>query len=121
MYTGAFLPPLLEHRSTVPTLHSPEAHYYPLLTFPARHILLHTHVSGPFIAPPSAGLDLVFYTSGDAGCALNKLQITLDWWSTLGRVGTRYASSAGAWAVGVVAVVVWDALSQIPQGNDGEQ
>ncbi|OCH95908.1 PGAP1-domain-containing protein [Obba rivulosa] len=114
--SDALLPPLLEHTSLSPMSHSPETHYHPLLAFPTRPILLHSHTSGPFVSPPSTGLDLSFYSSSDTGCALEELRVTLDWWGTLGRVSTRYASSASAWAVAVVSTILWDALSQNGDG-----
>ncbi|EMD40411.1 hypothetical protein CERSUDRAFT_102812 [Gelatoporia subvermispora B] len=104
-------PPLLEHNSHS-IFDSRETHYYPLLTSPVRPVLLHAHTAGPFISPPSVGLDIKLYSTGDTTCALERIDISLDWWGTLGRASTRYASSAGAWAVGVVAIIVWDALSR---------
>lgn len=95
--------PLLEHTS-----HPAESHYHPLTL--ARKKLLHTHGSAPYISSPYAhGLNLTIYTDGEGTCALSAVDITVDWWATLGRWGGRYGAPAATWAVGVVALVLYDA------------
>ena len=104
------MPPLLEHTSA-----PVETHYFPLLQHDPHHrILLHSHASGPFIRAPQHGFNLTIHAS-PPGCAPAHLHLSVSWWGTLGRWGTRYAQAALAWAVGVVALALhhaWAAGSQ---------
>lgn len=96
--------PLLEHQS-----HPSEAHYHPLTL--ARKKLLHTHGSAPYIKTPFGhGLNLTIYTDGQGSCALSGIEITVDWWATIGRWGGRYGAPAATWAVGIVALVLFEAI-----------
>lgn len=99
--------PLLQHNS-----HPSETHYFPLIS--SSRILLHTHASAPFISSQyTHGLNLTIYSSGEGPCTLNKVAITVDWWATLGRWGTRYAAPTVTWAVGLVAFVLFDAWGSL--------
>lgn len=105
------LNPLIQHTS-----HPSETHYYPLAS--KTPILLHTHGAGPFIPSPYGhGLNLTIYTSGEGGCVLKDVAITVDWWATIGRWGIRYTAPTATWAVGIVAVVLFDAWGAFEGGN----
>lgn len=100
---GALLWPLLQHAS-----HPTETHYFPL--GPNSRVLLHTHASAPFIRSAyTRGFNLTVYSAGDATCAVQGFEVTLDIWATMGRWGTRFAAPAASWAVGVAAVILFDA------------
>lgn len=100
--TGTLLLPLLQYTS-----HPSETHYFPLA--PNWPILLHTHASAPFIPSSySHGLNLTIYTTGEDGCAVEHLELSVDLWATLGRWGVRYAAPAASWAVGVVGILLHD-------------
>ncbi|OBZ70020.1 GPI inositol-deacylase [Grifola frondosa] len=101
----ALLPPLLQHTS-----HPSETHYFPLAPRSTRPILLHTHASAPYIGTSvtyARGVDLVVYSSGE--CSVAHVELRLDWWGTLGRWGARYATAAASWAVGIVALLLFNA------------
>jgi glycosylphosphatidylinositol deacylase len=110
--SDALLHPLL-------TLHSPhEAHHYPLHpSFPVP--LLHTHAGAPFLTSPTHGLNITIRSSGEPACAVEKLVITLDIWSTIGRWGARLWPAIASSAIGVVALLVFDALA-IAESSSGE-
>lgn len=55
------------------------------------------------------GLNLTIYSAGESGCVIDKLDLSVDVWATLGRWGTRYAAPAASWAVAVVATLLFDA------------
>ncbi|KII95293.1 hypothetical protein PLICRDRAFT_34135 [Plicaturopsis crispa FD-325 SS-3] len=97
------LHPLLMHTSQ-----PSEAHYYPLAL--SRPIHLHSHSSAPYIPDirplQHRGLDLTIYASG---CHISEFDITVDWWATIGRWGTRYHTTLASWAVGVVAIMLFRA------------
>ena len=100
--SGHLLLPLLEHQS-----HPSETHYHPLTL--SRKKLLHTHGSAPYIdSSYSHGLNLTIYTDGQGSCSLSGIEITVDWWATIGRWGGRYGAPTAAWAVGVVALVLYE-------------
>lgn len=95
------MPPLLEHTSA-----PIETHYFALLQHDPHHdILLHSHASGPFVRAPLHGFNLTIHAASP-GCAPASLHLSVSWWGTLGRWGTRYAQAVIAWAVGVVALAV---------------
>ncbi|GJE84539.1 GPI inositol-deacylase [Phanerochaete sordida] len=101
--TDALLWPLLQYTS-----HPAETHYFPL--GPRSRILLHTHASAPFISSAyTHGLNFSVYSTGESACAIERLELAVDLWATLGRWGTRYAAPAASWAVGVVAISLFDA------------
>ena len=95
--------PLIQHSS-----HPSETHYFPLA--PNSPVLLHTHASAPFVQSAyTRGLNLTVYSTGESGCSVSRLDLTIDWWATIGRWGGRYAAPAVSWAVGVVAILLYDA------------
>ncbi|KIJ69807.1 hypothetical protein HYDPIDRAFT_104430 [Hydnomerulius pinastri MD-312] len=98
------LPPLLLHSS-----HSSEIHYYPLSS--KMPIALHTHSSAPYMPPlngaPSHGLNLVIYSSGASCHDANELFLTIDWWATAGRIGTRYPTTLLSWGIGIVSLLLF--------------
>ncbi|KAI0638526.1 GPI-inositol-deacylase [Trametes polyzona] len=102
--------PLLTHTS-----HPSETHYYPLApTFP-RRILLHTHASAPYIVSEfREGHKLFVHSSGE--CWVDELQLSVDWWASIGRWGSRYGTAAACWAVGIVAIVFWDLWRSVESG-----
>ncbi|KAG8955175.1 GPI inositol deacylase [Tulasnella sp. 424] len=109
----SLIPPLLQHLSS-----SPESHFHALR--PGQHFLLHGHASGPFLhATPSSyhGLHLRLYSSQES-CPVQSLRITVDWWSTLGRIALRYWSMVEVWGVGVVAAgfsyALWQWENHLP-------
>ncbi|KAK7054117.1 GPI inositol-deacylase [Favolaschia claudopus] len=103
------LAPLLVHTS-----HPSETHYFPLNVAPSHRILLHTHAIAPHvhsdrILPP--GLYFTLYSSGSLGCKsdLVSLDLSIDWFATLGRWASRYFTVLPTWAIGVVAVILFQA------------
>ncbi|KAH8094931.1 PGAP1-like protein-domain-containing protein [Cristinia sonorae] len=95
--TDPLLLPLLQHTS-----HSSETHYFPLTS----SVLIHTHASAPYVSQTNTrGLNFTIHSSGE--CYIDSLDISIDWWGTIGRWGVRYWSAAGSWAVGVVSLMVW--------------
>lgn len=95
--------PLLQYTS-----HPFETHYFPLA--PNTAVFLHTHASAPFV--PSVythGLNLTIYNTGEGGCSVERIELSLDIWATLGRWGVRYAGPAASWAIGVVGILLYDA------------
>ncbi|KAI0355362.1 GPI-inositol-deacylase [Trametes cingulata] len=108
--SDAPLLPLLTHTS-----HPSETHYHPLApTFP-RRILLHTHASGPYIASEHpAGHVLRVHSSGE--CWVTEIELSVDWWGSIGRWGARYWAAAACWAAGIVALVLWDVWGLVEGG-----
>ncbi|KAJ7368736.1 PGAP1-like protein-domain-containing protein [Mycena albidolilacea] len=103
------LAPLLVHTS-----HPSETHYFPLTVLPTHRILLHTHAAAPHIrsqntVPP--GLRFIVYSSGSLGCKsdLVGFALSIDWPATLGRWASRYFTVLPTWAIGVVAVILFQA------------
>lgn len=94
--------PLLTH-----TAHPSETHYHSLAPSFPRGILLHTHASAPYIASEHRdGHKLTIYSSGE--CWVDELELSVDWWASIGRWGARYGTAAVCWAVGIVAALMWD-------------
>jgi hypothetical protein len=105
----ALLAPLLVHTS-----HPSETHYFPLHVLPSHRILLHTHAAAPHVHSepgPSSGLHFTVYSSGSLGCKseLAALNLSIDWPATLGRWASRYFTILPSWAIGVVAVILFQA------------
>ncbi|KAF7355691.1 GPI inositol-deacylase [Mycena sanguinolenta] len=103
------LAPLLVHTS-----HPSETHYFPLTVFPSHRILLHTHAAAPHVHSERAGspgLRFTIYSSGSLSCKsdLVGFDLTIDWSATLGRWASRYFTVVPTWAVGVVAVILFQA------------
>jgi len=109
-YSDMLLPPLLQQTS-----HTSETHYYPLTpSSRSRPVLIHSHASGPFLSSSSTsgagkGFNITIYSSDEAQCSIAGVEVSLDWWGTLGRWGPRYAQAALAWGVGVCALVLYQA------------
>ncbi|KAI9000694.1 GPI-inositol-deacylase [Trametes punicea] len=102
--------PLLTHIS-----HPTETHYYPLAPSFHRGILLHTHASGPYITSAHLiGHELIIHSSGE--CFVNEIVLSVDWWASIGRWGSRYATAAACWAVGVVGIILWDLWGSVEGG-----
>ncbi|KAI0658506.1 GPI-inositol-deacylase [Cubamyces menziesii] len=102
--------PLLSHTS-----HPSETHYYPLAPSFSRPILLHSHASGPYVTSDHyKGHILTIHSTGE--CRLNEVRLTVDWWASIGRWGTRYATAAACWAVGIVAIMLWDLWGVVERG-----
>ncbi|KZP13457.1 PGAP1-domain-containing protein [Athelia psychrophila] len=99
----ASLPPLLMHTSG-----PSETHYYPLMRS-SPHILLHSHSSAPYItglnSAQTRGIDLTIYSSASSAC-ISGLELTVDWWGTLGRLGSRYMIVILSWALGLIALML---------------
>ena len=87
---------------------SPEVHYYPV-----RHnkpALLHSHAAAPYIpSSPAPGLDLTIYSSGPSCDDVVELMLTLDWWGSLGALGTRYSTTLLSFCVAIVSLVLFHA------------
>lgn len=108
----AVLLPLLTHTS-----HPSEIHYYPLAPNFARPILLHSHAAAPYILlDHSTGHGLTIHSTGE--CLINEIQLTVDWWATIGRWGSRYGTAAACWAVGIVSVLMWDIFRLSENGSE---
>jgi len=117
--TDPLFPPLIMHTSQ-----SSETHYFPVPNSPSHRILLHTHSSAPYIpSPPSLlprGVNLTIYFSGFVGCrsGIAGFDVHVDWSATLGRWASRYPMTLASWAVGVVALVVFDAWGVSDYGGE---
>lgn len=106
--TDTILAPLLFHTS------GPlEGHYHQLQNLVPNY--LHGHSAAPFIQTPasllpsySRGLNITIYTSGQCGVA--ELLVTVDWWNSFGRWGSRYWNAILAWGSGIVAFVFFNSL-----------
>ncbi|KAF8213968.1 PGAP1-like protein-domain-containing protein [Mycena galopus ATCC 62051] len=103
------LAPLLVHTS-----HPSETHYFPLTVVPSHRILLHTHAAAPHIRPERnllPGVRFSVYSSGSLGCKsdLVAFDLGIDWPATLGRWASRYFTALPTWAIGVVAVILFQA------------
>ncbi|KAJ7724850.1 PGAP1-like protein-domain-containing protein [Mycena metata] len=102
------LAPLLVHTS-----HPSETHYFPLTVLPSHRILLHTHAAAPHVHSPFAprGVRFTVYSSGSLGCKsdLVALDLSVDWPATLGRWASRYFTAVPSWAIGVVAIIIFQA------------
>ncbi|KAJ7044755.1 PGAP1-like protein-domain-containing protein [Mycena alexandri] len=102
------LAPLLVHTS-----HPSETHYFPLTVLPSHRILLHTHAAAPHVhsALAPSGVRFTVYSSGSLGCKsdLVALDLSVDWPATLGRWASRYFTVVPSWAIGVVAVIMFQA------------
>ena len=108
----AVLLPLLTHTS-----HPSEIHYYPLAPNFARPVLLHSHAAAPYIlSDHSTGHSLTIHSTGE--CLVNEIQLTADWWATIGRWGSRYGTAAACWAVGIVSVLMWDIFRLSENGSE---
>ena len=104
--------PLLTHQS-----HPSESHYFPLAPTFSRRILLHSHSAAPYIASDHpTGHVLTIHSSGE--CAVNEVELSVDWWATIGRWGTRYGTAAACWAVGIVAILMWDTWRLVEGGGE---
>ncbi|KAG9049980.1 GPI inositol deacylase [Tulasnella sp. UAMH 9824] len=111
--TPSLIPPLLHHLSS-----GPESHFHAVR--PNQPFLLHGHATGPFVfASPSghSGLHLRLYASPES-CPVQSLRITVDWWSTLGRIALRYWTVVVVWGAGVVAAgfsyALWQWENDLP-------
>ena len=76
---------------------------------------MHGHSSAPFLPTPanlyysySHGLNLTIYSSGQ--CGVVELRVTIDWWNSFGRWGTRYWNAVFAWGTGVVTFVFFTSI-----------
>ncbi|KAG2037278.1 PGAP1-domain-containing protein [Suillus americanus] len=107
------LPPLLVHKS-----HPAETHYYRLEH--GTPVALHTHASAPYIPlsrfSPSYSSELWIYSAGTDCEDVNEFTLTIDWWTTIGRVATRYPTTLISWGVGVVALLMFRAWRESGKG-----
>lgn len=96
------IPPLLVHKS-----HPEETHYYRLAQ--DKPIALHTHASAPYIPlsglSPSYGAELWIYSPDCQD--INEFSLTINWWATIGRIGTRYATTLVCFSISVVALLMF--------------
>lgn len=109
----SLFPPLLVHKS-----HPAETHYYRLEH--ETSVALHTHASAPYIPlsrySPSYSSELWIYSVG-TGCEdVNKFTLNIDWWTTIGRIATRYPTTLISWGVGVVALLMFQAWRESGKG-----
>jgi len=106
------LPPLLVYKS-----HPEETHYYRLEQ--DKPIALHTHASAPYIPlsrlSPSYGAELWIYSPDCQD--INELSLTINWWATIGRIGTRYAATLVCCSIGVVALLMFYAWRESIKGT----
>ncbi|OJA08129.1 hypothetical protein AZE42_04157 [Rhizopogon vesiculosus] len=112
--TQPLLSALLVHKS-----HPAETHYYRLEH--DKPIALHTHASAPYIPlsrfSPSYGAELWIYSSGSGCQEIDELSLTIDWWATIGRTGTRYPATLVCWSVSVVAILMFYAWRESRKGQ----
>ncbi|KAI9574304.1 PGAP1-like protein-domain-containing protein [Boletus coccyginus] len=96
--------PLLVHASE-----ASELHYYRLAS--DQPVFLHTHSSAPYIPllhpGPSRGLNLTFHSSGQHCQGVTEVRLSVDWWASLGRIGTRYPTTLLSWGVGIVSFLLF--------------
>ncbi|KIY73861.1 PGAP1-domain-containing protein [Cylindrobasidium torrendii FP15055 ss-10] len=100
-YKETMFPPLLAQRSGLW-----EIHYFPLIPYQQRKILLHSHSSGPFVDSETIGglqFDIISSGSGPSSISLK-----LAWWPTLGRWASRYFTTVACFAIAVVSILLYD-------------
>lgn len=99
------------------TSHPVETHYFPLTKVQPHRVLLHTHTPAPYIPSSSVnyppGVNFIIYSSGSTGCSseLHGLRIDIDWSATLGRWASRFPTTLVTWAIGIVALIIFEAWS----------
>ena len=108
---NALFLPLLSHTSQ-----PYESHYFPLQPGFGRPILVHSHASAPYVdSSHTVGHTLTMHSSGE--CWVDQIKLTVDWWATVGRWGTRYGPAAVCWAVGIMAILLWDVWKTAENGG----
>ncbi|TFK66578.1 PGAP1-domain-containing protein [Pluteus cervinus] len=103
------LSPLLLHQSS-----QFEAHYFPLIKAHDRRILIHSHLSGPYVAPlpgSPSGIQFDILATGSQSCGIGVvgLKFELDWTASLGRLAMRYPTTVLTWMIGVASLIIFDA------------
>ncbi|KAH0840233.1 PGAP1-like protein-domain-containing protein [Lanmaoa asiatica] len=102
---------LLAYRLVPKTAESPscadsEIHYYRLAS--DQPIFLHTHSSAPYIPlirpTPSRGLNIAIHSFGPSCQDVTGVFLSVDWWASVGRMGTRYPTTLLSWSVGIVSL-----------------
>ncbi|KAG8218976.1 PGAP1-like protein-domain-containing protein [Butyriboletus roseoflavus] len=95
--------PLLVHTSQ-----ASEIHYYRLAS--DQPIFLHTHSSAPYVPHqgPNAshGLYLTIHSSGPSCQDVTVVFLSVDWWASVGRIGTRYPTTLLSWGIGIVSLLL---------------
>ncbi|KAH7887392.1 PGAP1-like protein-domain-containing protein [Phlebopus sp. FC_14] len=101
-------PPLLWYSS-----HPSESHFSPLTSEP---VYLHSHGSAPYVSRgksvASPGLNFAIYSTSLSCYLASELFLSIDWWATAGRIGTRYPTTLLSWCIGVASLLLfhlWDA------------
>ena len=99
----SLFPPLLHHTLPLQT-GSSESHFY--VETETRPTFITSHSSGPFIPSHGAsrGSILEIYTSGT--CGVKEFKLRIHWRASLGRAASRYWTSLGVWAVGIVGLIM---------------
>ena len=64
-------------------------------------------------------MHLTIYSSGTASCisGLKGLEISIDWYATLGRCASRYLTTTIAWAAGVSSLTLFLGLGKYDRGG----
>ncbi|KZW04344.1 PGAP1-domain-containing protein [Exidia glandulosa HHB12029] len=98
------MPPVALHQSSMA-----ELHLHPL--YPRSSTRIHSHASGPFIPrrEVALGTELTVLTTGD--CVVSRIDVSVDWWHSLGIWATRYWGAIATWGVGIVAIAILRAWS----------
>jgi len=93
-------------------------HYYRLAS--DQPVFLHTHSSAPYIPllhpGPSRGLNLTIHSPGQRCQGVTEVRLSVDWWASVGRIGTRYPTTLLSWGVGIVSLLLFHSW-----GLDGQQ
>jgi hypothetical protein len=104
------------------TSHTVETHYFPLVSTDDRRILLHTHRPAPYHYRRNGeghGVHLIIYSSGTSSCIgqLEGLEISIDWFATVGRWASRYMTTIVGWATGVSSLLLFLGLGMYDRGG----
>ena len=115
--SDTLFPPLLMH-----TPHASETHYFPLTSPHNRRILLHSHLSAPFIdhtrhLPSYVNLTIISSADGECQRDFTEFSISIDWTATLGRWASRYLHTLVSWAAGVASLVLFFGWAQHDTGG----
>jgi len=86
-----------------------ETHYFPAMTSSNRRILLHSHLSAPFVDHSVHVMNLTIYSSGELQClqSLKALDISIDIPASLVRCSSRYLNGIVSWGIGVVSIIIF--------------
>ena len=64
-------------------------------------------------------LNFTIFSSGESTCReeFSTLEISFDWYATLGRCASRYLHTVISWAAGIVSIIIFIAWGREEQGG----